>query len=193
MNKCVICNTLFETSNNYPNKKTCSKQCLSKLLKIYHKDAHHSKAYMDTLFKKGNTPFNKGRKRNTYMSADNIRKCSKTHIQYQYNSHSPLSKIENRYLPHNTLHKGVVVQRTHMHKSGKYKGNVETEYYINIDWRGNRKPNNLYKRYVWEVNHQQDIPRGYVIYLKDGNSDNITIDNLELITRAELLKRNSNR
>lgn len=68
------------------------------------------------------------------------------------------------------------------------KGMVE--YVINCDWRGNRKPHNNYKWYLWEVENQQDRPAGYVIYLKNENPDDIRTENFELITRAELLRRN---
>ena len=40
------------------------------------------------------------------------------------------------------------------------------------------------------MHHQQDVPKGCVIYCKDGNPENFDIDNLELITRAELARRN---
>ena len=47
-----------------------------------------------------------------------------------------------------------------------------------------RKP-----KFVWEMVHGE-LPSGMVIYHKDGNKYNDNINNLEAITRAELLKRN---
>lgn len=35
------------------------------------------------------------------------------------------------------------------------------------------------------------LPKGHAVVFKDGNKSNITLDNLELITRAELMRRNS--
>lgn len=35
------------------------------------------------------------------------------------------------------------------------------------------------------------LPKGHAIVFKDGNKNNITLENLELITRAELMRRNS--
>lgn len=35
------------------------------------------------------------------------------------------------------------------------------------------------------------LPKGHALAFKDGNKSNITLDNLELITRAELMRRNS--
>jgi len=54
------------------------------------------------------------------------------------------------------------------------------------------KPNNfvLYHRYLWEQ-HNGKIPKGYVVAFKDGNKSNICIDNLELITYEDNMKRNS--
>ena len=66
----------------------------------------------------------------------------------------------------------------------------EKAWVINIDWKGNRKANNTYKWYLWEVENQQDRPYGYVLYCKNGDPDDIRLENLEMITRAELLRRN---
>jgi hypothetical protein len=45
---------------------------------------------------------------------------------------------------------------------------------------------------IWE-NHFGKLPKGYLIYHKDGNNKNDSIENLEAITRAELLKRNTSK
>lgn len=181
MNRCIICHKEFEPPKNYTEKKTCSKECFQ----IYMK-TKPSENFLKNSFKKGHKPFNKGIPQKEWMSKENIDKCSKTHIQNQEVCKSPLSIIEHRYLPCNTLEKGTVTRRLHRHNKGKNKGKVEIVYYINIDWHGNRKPNNLLKRYIWEVHYQQDIPKGMVVYCIDGNSENFEISNLKLITRAEL-------
>ena len=184
MNICVVCGTSFLPTKGYKNRKTCSDECF----KIHMRNLV-SNTFIEDQYKQGNTPFNKGKSQQEWMSDEGIEKCKNTYIHKQ-NCVSPLSKIENRYLPHNTKEKGTIVKRQHIHTSGKNKGKVETEYYINIDWKGNRKPNNLYKRFLWEYYHQQDIPKGYIVYCIDGNPNNIEISNLKLITRAELLKLN---
>ena len=148
-----------------------------------------SENFLKNSFKKGHKAHNKGVPQSEWLSKDKIKKCSKTQIQNQ-DCKSPLSEIEGRYLPHNTKHKGTVTLRKHIHKSGRFKGKVEYEYFINIDWKGNRKPNNLYRRYLWEYYHQQDIPDGMVVYAIDGNPLNITIENLTLISRADLARIN---
>lgn len=73
----------------------------------------------------------------------------------------------------------------------KKNGTREIAYYINIDWRGNRKAHNNYRWYLWEVENQQDRPKGHVLITKNGNPDDIRIENLQLISRAELIKLNN--
>lgn len=186
MNKCIICGNEFEPAKGYEIKKTCSKECYSKYMR-----SKISDGFKETQFRKGHKTFNKGVPQKEWMSKESQEKCSKTHIQYQENTASPLSKEEGIYLPHNTLRKGMVVKRSTTKRTGKNKGKVETNYFINIDWHGNRKPNNLYKKYLWELYNQMDLPKGYVVTTIDGDPDNLVIENLEIISRAELLRRNS--
>lgn len=185
MNICIVCGVEFEPSKEYPERVTCSDECLR-----IHMRNLVSETFLENSFEKGHTPFNKGVPQKEWLSKEAQEKCSKTHIQYQDSGMSPLAKIEGRFLPHNTNKKGTVTRRITKHTKGKNAGKTEINYYINIDWKGNRKPNNLYKRYVWEVYHQQDVPKGYVIYMIDQNPDNLDISNLELISRAELARRN---
>jgi hypothetical protein len=46
-----------------------------------------------------------------------------------------------------------------------------------------------YARYVLQQNGIE-VPKGYVVYHKDGDSENNDVSNLEVISRAELIKRN---
>jgi hypothetical protein len=46
-------------------------------------------------------------------------------------------------------------------------------------------------RMVWEQANEREVPKGHLIVFKDGNKLNIVPENLELITRAEGMKRNS--
>ncbi|HEU0283361.1 MAG TPA: HNH endonuclease [Gallionella sp.] len=43
---------------------------------------------------------------------------------------------------------------------------------------------------IWKA-AGRDIPQGYALTFRDGNKANITLDNLELLSRADLMKRNS--
>lgn len=43
---------------------------------------------------------------------------------------------------------------------------------------------------IW-IQHNGPVPKGCVVVFKDGNKTNIDIDNLELLTRAQLMARNT--
>jgi len=49
----------------------------------------------------------------------------------------------------------------------------------------------IWHQYLWEQHHGP-IPPKHVVVFKDHNHDNICIDNLECISRAELVRRNRN-
>lgn len=55
---------------------------------------------------------------------------------------------------------------------------------------GNVKVWPLFNRHVWEQAHGP-IPAGHAIAFKDGDKTNCALDNLELVSRAEMMKRNS--
>ena len=44
---------------------------------------------------------------------------------------------------------------------------------------------------VWQAAGRGAVPKGHALVFRDKNRQNITIDNLELVTRAELMRRNS--
>lgn len=180
MNKCIICGKEFIPPKTNKEKKTCSSECYSGYMRSL-----ASEGFLKNSFKKGHKTFNKGKPQKEWLTEEQIKKISKTQIQNQ-DCKSVLSYIEGRYLPYNAYKKGTVKRRKHIHRTGKNKGKVEYEYYINIDWKGNRKPNNLYRRFIWEYFHQQDIPKGYVVHCIDGDPNNLDISNLELITRGQL-------
>lgn len=46
-------------------------------------------------------------------------------------------------------------------------------------------------REVWKEHHGEYPPKGYALVFRDGNKQNCAIDNLELIPRGELMKRNT--
>lgn len=50
--------------------------------------------------------------------------------------------------------------------------------YVNVHW------------IVWRA-AGRDIPPGHALIFRDGNKRNVALDNLELVTRAELMRRNS--
>lgn len=71
---------------------------------------------------------------------------------------------------------------------------------VNVDGYLERKTNNNYgnKRSNYEMvhvilwqEHFGDVPQGSIVIFKNGIKTDIVIDNLELVTRAELMKRNT--
>lgn len=118
-------------------------------------------------FAKGTTPPNKGRKQTEYMSAEAIERTKGT----RFITGQP---------PHNSLPDFTEVTRKD--KAGKP--------YIMIKAPGERKLK--YKHiWLWEKENKTLLPKGYNIVFKDGNTQNITIDNLECISNAELMVRNT--
>ena len=76
----------------------------------------------------------------------------------------------------------------------------DTEGYLRIKVRdavpgkeptgfGNSKVWALYNRYLWEQHHGT-IPPRHVVVFKDGNRANCVIENLDLVSRAEMARRN---
>jgi len=80
--------------------------------------------------------------------------------------------------PHNTKHDGHISIRRD--KNGR-------------DYAHIRVREGVYKllhRVIWEE-HNGPIPDGYLVVFKNGDTMNCTLENLELITREENMKRNS--
>lgn len=114
-------------------------------------------------FKKGNVPFNKGLKQSSYMSKESIEKTKK-------------GRFKKGDLPHNT--KPIGYER--IDKKGDYT-------YIKVE--GKRKAV-LKQRYIYSQKYGK-IPPNHTICFKDGNKQNFDIDNLECVSREELMTRNT--
>lgn len=76
-----------------------------------------------------------------------------------------------------------------MENSKSWKGGVQHNkndvVYLAVDTNKRiRRPKYIYEQVYGE------LPKGYIIYHIDGNKENDNIDNLEAITRRELLMRN---
>lgn len=113
-------------------------------------------------FKKGITPWNKGKK----MPPSAVEKMKKTWFK-------------KGNLPHNTREDGAISVRYHKRDQRNY-------LYIRLG-KGKWE---LYHRCVWQQ-HKGEIPDGMVVAFKDMKFWNCDINNLELITRQELMRRNS--
>ena len=120
----------------------------------------------ESRFTKGHETFNKGKKQEDYMSEEALRKVRATYF-----------KKGNE--PHNTKYDGAIAIR---------KENDKDHYYKWI--RLSKSKWELLHRVIWEKENGK-IPEGNVVVFKDGDSMNCTIENLEMITRIELMLRNS--
>lgn len=163
----------------YPNKPTIeiakmynvSLACVYNL--AYNNKVKKSEAYLlkcgiqkgerispNTEFKRGNIPFNKGRKQSEYITS----KESLERIR--------AARFKKGHKPHNTAKDRDIRWR-------------KEYYYMRIsenNWV-------LYHHYVWEQENGE-IPPMHNIIFKDGNPRNCTIENLECISNAELMNRN---
>lgn len=134
-----------------------------------------SKIGMATEFKKGHPPFNKGIKQSRWCSSAGINASVKTRFKKGQESSQakPL---------------GYVSCFAH-----KRKGRATNyEWFINIDWKGNRCSHYPYRKYLWETSYGEQAPDGVVFIAKNGiQTEKPTLENIEMITRAELIKRNN--
>ena len=119
------------------------------------------KPFKETQFKKGHTPFNKGKKQEEYMSQDKIDKSKAT-------------RFKKGHKPHNTKHDGYQSLRS------------DGYLYVKID----EGVHELKQRVIWEQ-HNGPIPEGMSIVFKDGNRLNCKIENLEMLSRDQLMLRNT--
>ena len=117
----------------------------------------------DGKFKKGFTPHNAGKKLEDYLTPDQIKRMKKTSF-----------KKGQRAGEKNNTWKGGVQEMTH-----------DCVYLYDGVGKRKRRPKAVYEE------HFGKVPKGYVIYHKDGNKNNDDPDNLEAISRAELMRRNS--
>lgn len=115
-----------------------------------------------TQFFKGQVPANKGKK----MSAELKEKCKHTFFQ-------------KGHKPHNTLSDNDITIRHNYKRNTNYK-------HIRIS-EGNWES---LARHNWEAKNGT-IPKGFNVIFKDRDYSNCEPENLELISNAELLNRNS--
>lgn len=79
--------------------------------------------------------------------------------------------------PHTTKHDGATSWRQDV-KTGIYYKYIRVS---EANWVH-------YHRWLWEK-HKGPVPKGYLVAFKDGDQTNLTIENLECISRAEHIKR----
>jgi hypothetical protein len=117
------------------------------------------------MFKKGQQPFNKGKKWNDYMTPEGQERLKAT-------------TFKKGQLPHTNTFDGNITTR--VDKDGRMYKNIRLSKAV---WQ-------KYHQYVWEqVNGK--IPEGMLVVFKDKNTMNCNINNLEIITRQENMARNT--
>lgn len=121
-----------------------------------------SKIGQCTRFKKGHSPKNKGKK----MSAEQYEKCKHTFFKKGQKSH-------------NEQYDGHISIRTDKRTGNSY-------FYIRLS-KGNYQP---LHRVLWEKENGK-ILKGMNLIFIDGDQSNVSLDNLQLISEAENMKRNS--
>lgn len=115
-------------------------------------------------FKKGNIPFNKGKKWKDYMSKEDQLESLKT-------------TFKKGNIPHN--HRAVGSERI------SKNGYIEIKIAEPNKWQ-------LKHRYIYEKKYGE-IPKGYNLIFLDGNRQNIELNNLKLVSKAEDLIMNNNK
>lgn len=118
-------------------------------------------------YQKGSTPLNKGKKWSEWMSKEG-----------QVNSTN--SQFKKGRTPHNTRANFELSKRATNGKKYPY-------WYIRISlgkWV-------LLHRYLWEIVNGE-IPKGHNIQFIDGNTDNVEIENLEIVSRKKQVIHNKN-
>jgi hypothetical protein len=120
-------------------------------------------------FEKGHIPYNKGKKRGSV---------------------SPATEFQKGRCPHNT--KGDYEPQVIHRGDGTIEVIVSLPDKKRIAVSRNKqyvtRQRTSYARFIWEK-YNGEIPSGMIVF-NTGDPTKIEIDNLELITRAELLRRN---
>lgn len=117
-----------------------------------------------TRFKPGLTPWNKGK---SFIAGG---KSAETRF-----------KVGNRTGEAKKNYQPIGAER--LSKDGYRERKINDDFPISHRWRAEHIM-------LWEATHGR-VPKGCVVIFKDGNKSNVTLENLELVTRAELMARNS--
>lgn len=125
----------------------------------------------DSRFHKGIIPTTKGKKWSEYMSEEGMKA-----------SRAMCYKKGNR--PHNTKEKDGEISLRH----NQQNNNEKPYYFIRISV-GKWYP---LHQLIWQQAYGI-VPEGYCLWFKDSNTLNVTLNNLEMITRAENARRNRNK
>ena len=139
----------------------------------------HIKNGIDARFQKNHDPFNKGVPMASWMSPETMERIKATQFKSD----------------------GTGQIRSHDRKPGEER--IAKGGYIEVRLD---KPKQVWKYdthtssrcwefkhvLIWEKYHNQKVPKGHVVIFADGNNRNFDIENLILVSRAELVKLNQN-
>jgi hypothetical protein len=155
-------------SNILGRSESCARQRM-KILGLVVPPEVINKFKKDSQIQPGTVPPNKGKKQSEYMTPEAIERTAKTRFKKGDIPHSSYNEIGK-----------ITIRQDHKNRAGKsYK-------HICIDL-GNWKP---LHSFTWEsVNGK--LPKGHCLWFIDGDTMNCELSNLELITRAENMLRNS--
>lgn len=157
---------MCEISRKLGRSKSCARQRAPKIGCIV--PAEVGELFQkQSRIKKGHVSVNKGKKQSDYMTAEAIEKTAAT-------------RFKKGNIPHNTMHDGVIMLRS-------YKKNGHEEYYYIRVALGKWVP---LHRHLWEKANGK-ILKGMKLAFRDGNTSNCKIENLELVTDAEMMRRNT--
>lgn len=112
----------------------------------------------------GYQPHNKGKKRSEWMTEDQIEKIKKT-------------QFKKGRKPDHAVEIGSIIIRMNQYKKSYKWIKISKKEWIPLHHK------------IWQDTYG-DIPDQYVVKFKDGNSMNVVIENLEIITKSELVEIN---
>lgn len=161
---------LLKPVKNLMGELGCSHSRIMRFLKINNLEIPKEliqKRKLNSCFKKGSIPFNKGKKQTEFMSAEGILQTKKTRFQKGREPHNA-----------NPDGDGAIVLRRDT--SGRFYKYIRIKKNV---WK-------LFHREIWEKNHGE-IPLGHIVVFKDKNTENESLENLELISMSENMYRNS--
>lgn len=125
-----------------------------------------SQRILDSRIKKGTVPPNKGKKQSEYMSPEAIARTAET-------------RFKKGNLPHNCFHEVGRISVRNDKRGTPYKHIcVRIGVWVPLH------------THIWEQEYGK-LPKGHCLWFKNGDTLNCTLENLELITRAENLERNN--
>lgn len=160
-------NSVYRKANALGLKKTPEYQ-QSEASKRFQPGSHIGQRFM---FKKGNVPFNAGKKQHEYMSKEAIEKTAAT-----------------RFKPGQKIWNAKTVGTIELREARTRKNRTEPGYH----WIKVKEPN------VWEPlhvhiwkKHNGPIKKGNIIVFKDRNVRIYELEYLECITREENMRRNT--